>query len=40
MITDKKDKGKSRCAVCMSIKSFFDKKIEKYDLEVIVSQFL
>ena len=40
MLPNKKLKGKSRCADCMAIRTFFDKIKDKYELESIVSQFL
>ena len=40
MITNKKIKGKSRCANCMADKSFSDKIKHKNELEIIVPQFL
>ena len=40
MIINKKIKGKSRCADCMAIKSFYDKIKYRSELEIIVSRFL
>ena len=40
MMTNKKIKEKSRCAICMADKSFYDKIKQKSKLEIIVSQFL
>ena len=40
MMGNKKIKGKSRCAICMAIKSFSDKIKHKSELEIIISQFL
>ena len=40
MLTNKKFKGKSRCADCMAIGLFFDEINDKYELETTVSQFL
>ena len=36
----KKLKGKSRCADYMAIRSFFDKMRDKYEIQIIASQFL
>ena len=40
MMTNKKNKRKSRCADCMTNKSFSDKIKHKSEMEIIVSQFL
>ena len=40
MMTNQKIKGKSRCAICMANKSFYDKIKHKSVIEIIVSQFL
>ena len=40
MMTNKKLKGKSRCANCMANESFSDKIKHKSELENVVSQFL
>ena len=40
MITNKEIKGKSRCASCMAIRSFFDKVENKYGLQTVAFQFL
>ena len=40
IVTNKEIKGKSRCADCMPIKSFFDKVNDKSEQDNIVSQFL
>ena len=40
MITNRKLKGKSRCANCMTIKSFLDKIRSKGELEIFLAQFL
>ena len=40
MLTNTKLKGELRCAICMEIRSFFDKIKDKDELEVIVSQLL
>ena len=40
ILTNKKLKGKSRCANCMANKSFSDRIKHKSELEVFVSQFL
>ena len=37
---NKKRKGKSKCAGCMTNKLFFDKIKHKIELEIFVSQFL
>ena len=37
---NKEIKGKSRCADCMTIKSFADKLKDKSELEIFSSQFL
>ena len=39
-MTNKKLKGKSRCANCMANKSFSDKIKHKSELEIVVSRFL
>ena len=39
-MTNKKLKGKSRCADCVANKSFSDKIKNKIELEIIMSQFL
>ena len=40
MITNKKIKGKTRCAGCMTIRSFFDKVENKYGLQTVAFQVL
>ena len=40
MMTNIKIKGKSKCAICMANKSFYDKIKHKSVIEIIVSQFL
>ena len=37
IMTNKELKGKSKCADCMTNKSFFDKKKHKSELEIIVN---
>ena len=39
-MANKEIKGNSRCADCMTIKSFFDKIKHKSELQIIASQFL
>ena len=40
IMANKEIKGNSRCADCMTIKSFFDKIKHKSELQIIASQFL
>ena len=40
LMENKEIKGKSRCADCMTIKSFADKLKDKSELEIFSSQFL
>ena len=40
ILTNKKIKEKPRCADCTAIRLFSDKTTDKYELKIIVPQFL
>ena len=39
LISDKKAKAKSKCAECLTNRTFFDKTNNKYDLEQLFKHF-
>ena len=39
LISDKKAKAKSKCAKCLTDRTFFDKINDEYDLEQFVKHF-
>ena len=39
LISKNERKGKSKCAICFTERSFIDKIVDKYDLEVYHLQF-